>query len=73
MGPFALRKFSREMFTNEEKFVPLLDAKRKKLTVPSFENYYGKGTKKRRKTEKKKEKEPKEQVNLFFHLDAAVL
>lgn len=57
---------------NEEKFVPLLNAKRKKLTVPSFENYYGKGTKKRRKTGKK-EKEPKEQVNLFFHLDATVL
>lgn len=50
-GPFTLRKFSREISTNEEKFVSLLDAKRKKLTIPSFENYYGKGTKKRRKTE----------------------
>lgn len=57
IGPFrASCKFSRESSTNEEKFVPLLNAKRKKLTVPSFENYYGKGTKKRRKTEKKRKR-----------------
>lgn len=72
IGPLALRKFSREISTNEDKFVPLPNAKRKKLIVPSFENYCGKGTKKRKKIEKK-EKTPKEQVNLFFHLDATVL